>query len=93
MALALEELGDCVSGQESIQREEDRQEIAGAINRFLESLPERERNVFLRRYWFGDSVTDIAAALGRSENSVSVTLNRCRGKLRTYLEQEGYFHE
>ena len=90
--LSLEELSGCISGA-SLDDALSARELGQTLDRFLDTLSRDSRVMFLRRYWFGDSVTDIAAALGRSENSVSVALNRCRGKLRTYLEQEGYFHE
>ena len=90
--LSLEELSGCLPGA-SLDDTISARELGQALDRFLETLSRDSRIIFLRRYWFGDSVTEIAAALGRSENSVSVTLNRCRNKLRIHLEQEGYFHE
>ena len=90
--LSLEELSDCLSGY-TLEQTVSAQELGSAIDRFLSTLPKTTRIIFLRRYWFGDTVKDIAAELGYSENAVSVRLNRCRNDLRTYLEQEGYFHE
>ena len=55
---------------------------------FLDTLNKENRILFLRRYWFGDSVQTIAKMRGMSENSVSVRLNRIRSKLRTYLIEE-----
>ena len=46
--------------------------------------------IFLRRYWFGDSVKEIARSLGMTQNAVSVRLNRTRQQLHTYLYKEGY---
>ena len=88
-ALALEELRDCVSGGQSVESEEERREIAAVINRFLGSLPERERTVFLRRYWHVTPVKEIAAAYGMTQGQVSSMLHRSRKKLRAMLEQEG----
>ena len=88
-ALALEELGDCVSGGNPVEAEEDRRAIAEAINRFLGSLPELQRNVFLRRYWHMASVADIAKAYGMSQSQTASMLHRCRKKLRAALEKEG----
>ena len=90
--VSLDELSACIAGS-SLDEALSARDLGQAIDRFLDTLSRDSRIIFLRRYWFGDSVSQIAAALGRSENSVSVRLNRCRGKLRTYLEQEGYFHE
>ena len=49
--------------------------------------------IFLRRYWFGDAVKDIAQSMGMAENAVYVRLNRLRVKLKDYLIKEGYFDE
>ena len=60
------------------------------INIFLGSLAAEKRIIFLRRYWFLDTVTEIADHLNLSESKVKTTLFRCRNKLREYLEKEGY---
>ena len=88
----LDELCGCISSG-NLEEAISARELGQAIDRFLDTLPKDSRIMFLRRYWFGDTVGQIAATLGYSENAVSVRLNRCRSKLRTYLEQEGYFHE
>ena len=90
--LSLEELSGCIPDN-YLDETLSARELGQAIDRFLTTLPRDSRIMFLRRYWFGDTVRQIATALGYSENAVSVRLNRCRNKLRTYLEQEGYFHE
>lgn len=90
--LSLEELTGVLAGG-SLDDTLSARALGEAIDHFLAALPRDSRVMFLRRYWFGDTVGDIATALGYSENTVSVRLNRCRSKLRTYLEQEGYFHE
>lgn len=64
-------------------------QLGQAINRFLATVQPENRAMFLRRYWFGDSVKDIAAAFSVSENVVSVRLNRIRHKLKLYLIKEG----
>ena len=88
-ALALEELRECVSGGETIERDEDRKAITAVINRFLASLPEEQRNIFLRRYWHLSSIADIARVYGMSQSQVTSMLYRNRKKLRDMLEQEG----
>lgn len=90
--LSIEELAGCLAGG-SLEEELSARELGLAIDRFLDTLPRDSRIIFLRRYWFGDSVKEIAGALGHSEGAVSVRLSRTRDKLRTYLEQEGYFHD
>lgn len=60
------------------------------INSFLAALPSEKRIIFLRRYWYLDSVADIANRCGLSRSKVKTTLYRCREQLRSYLEKEGY---
>lgn len=90
--LSLDELSGCIAGG-SLDDALSARALGEAIDRFLTALPQDSRIMFLRRYWFGDTVGQIAATLGYSENAVSVRLNRCRSKLRAYLIEEGYFHE
>ena len=90
MPLILDELGEIVSGKESVEDEIDHKELLRAINGFLNSLPEHKRGIFIRRYWYSDKVSDIAQRYGRSENSVSVELNRVRKNLREYLLKRGF---
>ncbi len=89
MVLALEELEECIDSGESAEKALERKELAMVFNRFLDSLPETERRVFLCRYWYLDPVKDIAAAFGFSGSKVTSMLYRTRGKLRTVLEKEG----
>ena len=61
-----------------------------ALNTFLKSLSREKRNIFLRRYWYLDSVGDISKRYHISESKVKTTLFRCRNQLREYLLKEGY---
>ena len=61
----------------------------GAVNRFLHTLPERECNVFLRRYWSTEPMADIARRYGMREATVRTSLFRTREKLKRHLEKEG----
>ena len=65
-------------------------ELGELLNKFLKTIKRDSRNMFLRRYWFGDSVTDIARDMGMTENAVSVRLSRTREQLRAYLQKAGY---
>ncbi len=88
--LVYEELSDVVSGGAGVERDTENRELIAEINRFLEKLPPFKRNVFICRYWYCDSVRDIAAEFMTTENAVSVTLNRTRKKLREYLQKRGF---
>ena len=89
-ALALEELAECIPDQ---SRSEDLAELTAlrdALNRFLRSLPTELRSVFLRRYWYAQSIAEIAAGCGMSESKVKSMLLRTRNKLRKLLTEEGF---
>ncbi|MCB7514769.1 hypothetical protein LI073_12340 [bacterium 210917-SL.2.15] len=60
------------------------------LDRFLRTLPEKECSIFLRRYWFVDSVEEIARRYGLRSGAVKTRLHRTRRKLRDYLQKEGY---
>ena len=89
MPLALSELQNCVVGTEDVEQEIDRKELVDAVDRFLDTLQEQERRVFLRRYWYLDSVSEICSRFGYSKSKVTTMLHRTRLKLRSRLEQEG----
>lgn len=85
--LSLEELSWCIS----TPCKEDAHALGRAIDAFLDTIHTLDRVIFLRRYWFGDSVKDIAQQLKTTENAVSMRLHRTRNKLRIYLTEEGYY--
>ncbi len=61
-----------------------------AVSDFLRSIPEEKRNIFLRKYWFMDSVSEIAERFGVSEGKVKTVLFRTRNDLKRYLKKEGF---
>ena len=87
--LVLEELEECISGEDSVEKEYLQKEFAESLNQLVENLPDVERKVFLCRYWYMDSIETIAEHFGFSESKVASMLHRTRGKLRKMLEQEG----
>ena len=89
-ALSVDELAECLSsGDDPTAEEVEAKELGAAIDRFLRTLPATVRQVFLRRYWFADPVTDIADRFGFKETKVRTMLFRTREKLKTYLSGEG----
>lgn len=82
-----EELEACIPDR-SREGEVERREIIRALNKFLEGLPTQSRHLFLRRYWYGDTIGEIAARYGYSESKVKTQLFRTREKLRGYLQKE-----
>ena len=88
ITLALEELENCVPDTETPERAFERKQLALVFNRFLGTLPETERRIFLCRYWYLDSISVIANRFGFSDSKVASMLHRTRKKLRTVLEKE-----
>lgn len=85
----LEELEEVV-GRSSVEEALEESELSRQISDFLRRLPETERNLFLRRYWYYDSIQQICDRYGFGKSRVSVTLMRTRKKLAAYLKKEGY---
>ena len=90
MPLVLHELEDCVSDPTDVEMVVDQQEMARLIREFLDALPVTERRIFLRRYWYMDSVAKIALDFDFTESKTASMLHRTRKKLREKLESEGY---
>lgn len=88
--LCLDELAELVSGGGDPADELNAADLSVSISRFLRALPERDSCIMVRRYFYTESVKDIAEMYGMSANSVSVSLNRSRAKLKDHLEKEGY---
>lgn len=87
--LLLSELEDCLPGPGGPERMVEDQELAELLSAFLRELPREGRAMFLRRYWYGESMAEIAQALGCGEGKVKSSLFRSRKALRAYLEKEG----
>ena len=90
MAVVLDELAECIAGANDTEASYLAEELQKTINRFVTALPETEGNVFIRRYFYADSIREISKRYLISENHVRVMLNRTRNKLRGKLEKEGY---
>ena len=86
----LGELEECVpAGDGGPERALEDRELAEALDVFLRGLSREGRSMFLRRYWYGESLAEIGAALGCGEGKVKSSLFRSRKALRAYLEEEG----
>ena len=89
LALALEELDECVPSRSDVEREVEQRELAAALSSFIEGLPQPDRQVFVSRYWYLAPVDEIAEKFGFSRSKTASMLYRCRNKLRKFLVQEG----
>jgi RNA polymerase sigma factor (sigma-70 family) len=87
--IALDELGETVPALGNAESETEARELTDGINRFLAAQRKEDRYLFVRRYYFADSVAELAAQTGKSPHSVSVRLFRIREKLQKNLRKEG----
>ena len=85
-----EEIESCLPATNAVDRLVDDMVFHDMINGFLKTLDQEKRNIFLRRYWYLDSVAEIAKRYKLSQAKIKTTLFRCRGALREYLEKEDY---
>ncbi len=93
IVLVLDELEECLASGSDVESIYEAKELGQCIQLFVRRLPERDGNVFVRRYFFTEPVSMIATRYGLSENYVMVILSRTRKKLKTYLMKEGYINE
>ena len=89
MTVLLSELEECVSSPRGLEEITDARELGRVLNGWLGSLPRQDCADFMRRYWGGESVADIAAKRGVSANALSQKFARMRKSLRSYLEEKG----
>ena len=87
--VSLEELSECIPGSDT-ETAWQAQALGEAIDRYLATLTKENRVIFLRRYWFGDSLKDISRRMGIRENTLAVRLSRIRDDLKDYLIKEGF---
>lgn len=90
MPLVYEELSEVIPDSSDAEQTAEHNELVGEINAFLKTLSKEKRVIFVRRYSLFEEIPQIAAALGLTDNSVRVTLNRTRNKLKTFLQERGY---
>ena len=90
---AFDELSECVPTKNNVEESFDEKELEKTINNFVKNLPEKERNVFIRRYFFFENPKEIGERYGFSQNRVSVILHRTRKKLLEHLKKEGFYNE
>lgn len=90
MELALEELDRCLPSRVSVESTVNAKELGRAVRAFLDTVSEREQNIFIRRYFFVEEIGEIAVRYGMKTVNVQKILSRTRQKLRKFLIQEGY---
>lgn len=89
LTVAFEELEGCLPAEDGAVRALEQQEFRRVLNGFLRKLTRQSRTYFVRRYWYGESIREIADSCGAGEEKVKSSLFRTRQRLRTVLEKEG----
>ena len=89
--LSMSELDECIPSGKTIDEELDNARLAEVLSNFLSSLPTVECDVFMRRYWYFDTIEEICLGYGFGKSKVKTMLMRTRRKLLSYLEKEGFF--
>ena len=87
--VALDELAECIPDSNSVEDYVEADELAAIIDRFLDTLSYEDKFLFMRRYWFADSLADAAEMAGMSYNTAAVHLYRVKEKLKKQLIKEG----
>ena len=90
VALALDELSECIPSAENTEQQADTVLLREAVNGFLDSLERERRIVFIQRYWYMLGISEIAAERGMTEGAVKMSLKRTRDCLKIFLEKEGF---
>ncbi len=87
---ALDELENCLPSDFSVDNEINSNILTEEINSFLSTLNQESRIIFVKRYWFGESIADIAKAMKTSSHNISVRLSRTRKALKKHLTEKGF---
>lgn len=90
ISLCIEEAEEFLADTVSVEEEYERRELSKFLNNFLHSLPARECDIFVRRYFYCDTTAKIARRFALQEANVLVILSRTRKKLKEALKKGGY---
>ena len=89
VAVSIDELEECIPDERNLRESLEAEIIAESINDFLADLKESERKVFVCRYWYFDSIEEIAKRFGFTQSNVKMMLKRTRDRLKDHLINEG----
>ncbi len=84
------EMEECIPAELRIEESIEEKELIHCINAFLASCTVEQRSIFVRRYWYFDSITSICMRYGYTNGKIKSLLFRHRERLKDYLEKEGY---
>lgn len=86
--LLLSELEDCIPSRNTVWGEMENKALSRLISDWLNTLPKEDRILFVRRYWYGDSVKELASAIGMTPSKLASRMYRLRSNLKDFLEKE-----
>ena len=87
--VALQELEETIPALSTVESDMEARELSAYLNRYLAQLKPEDRYMFMRRYWYGDGVSEIGQQIQLTPHAVSVRLFRLRQKLQKHLQEEG----
>ncbi len=90
LPIVLDELAECLMSDDNVEKSVEAKELTKAIDSFLSTLSKQKRDMFVCRYWYTDSISDIAKRFTMKESAVTMTLTRIRIKLHDYLTERGF---
>lgn len=93
VTLCLNELSECVQAAEDVESAIEQKELAQTLKRFVQTLEPTQRDVFICRYWYFDTVAEIAKRFGFTRSKIASMLHRTRKQLKSYLKECGYSNE
>lgn len=91
LEIALEELNECISSNNDVEKELDYNELVNALNNFLSKLSQGKRKIFLERYWYLYSIKEISSKNKITESNTKTILLRLKNQLRNYLKEGGLY--
>lgn len=91
LEIALEELNECISSNNNVEKELNYKELVKALNNFLSELSQDKRKIFLERYWYLYSIKEISSNNKISESNAKIILLRMRNQLKNYLKEGGLY--
>ncbi len=90
LPLVLDELSECIPDNSNHTDIGESVALRDSLNKFLWSLPQKTRNIFVRRYWYVSSIAEIAEEYSMKESNVAMLMLRTRKKLKDFLNKEGF---
>lgn len=88
IAGSIDELAEIIPDRGDVLNEIERREIIGIINLFLKELPQKQRDLFVQRYWYATDIATLSKIFHMTESHVTMTLSRLRKRLKKYLQKE-----